>query len=244
MQKKNALREELGARWAGLWPEAGSPDRPPLFSGLGRAAERLRHQPEYLRASQVAVMPDPALLQVRINALQDGKTLIAATPGLKQGLVRISPQDLPTPRRSRELRGGALAKAGRVLRLPGAKLGKVGLLVGAVMAVDQRGNTLGDGRGLLDLFHALLLALGAINPATPLAVLAAEEQVLPALPAEPWDAGANLVLTPERALRLPQAARPAAGLDGLPPALARLPLVKAALISLGRGKPPAPGMHS
>ncbi len=239
MADKQILRQELGARFGGLWPESGPADRPPLFPGLGRAAERLRRQPEYRRAGLVAVMPDPALLQVRINALQDGKTLIAATPGLKQGLVRISPQDLPLPRRSRELRGGALAKAGRILRLPGAKLGKAGLVVGAVMAVDSRGLTLGDGRGLLDLFHALLEALGAITRATPLAVLAAEEQILPELPGEPWDVGADLVLTPERVLRPSEAARPAPALDKLPPALAKLPLIKAALASLARqaGKP-------
>lgn len=227
---KSALRDELGQRWAGLWPASGAPERPPAFAGINRAAERLRRQPEYLRANLLAVMPDPALLQVRINALQDGKVLLVATPGLKQGLVRVTGQDVPLPLRSRELRGGALFKAGKPLRLPGARLGKVGLMVGAVVAVDGQGGTLGDGRGLLDLFCALLLSLGAAGPRTPLAVLAAEEQVASeALPQEPWDRGADLIVTPERALRPAGPAHPAPELEGLPPALARLPLVKAAL---------------
>jgi 5-formyltetrahydrofolate cyclo-ligase len=230
LSEKQALRDELGQRWAELWPASGAPERPPAFAGINRAAERLRRQPEYLRANLLAVMPDPALLQVRINALQDGKVLLAATPGLKQGLVRVTAQDVPLPLRSRDLRGGALFKAGKPLRLPGAKLGKVGLVVGAVLVVDGQGNTLGDGRGLLELFWALLARLGAAGPRTPLAVLAAPEQVLgDTLPREPCDRGADLVATPERVLRLAGAARPAPDLSALPPALARLPLVKAVL---------------
>jgi 5-formyltetrahydrofolate cyclo-ligase len=233
--EKQALREKFGRRWVELWPASGAPERSPVFTDINRAAERLRRQPEYLRAGLLAIMPDPTLLQVRINALQDGKTLLAATPGLKQGLVRISGQDLPLPLRSRELRGGALFKAGKPLRLPGAKLGKVGLMVGAVVVVDRQGNILGDGRGLLDLFWALLGTLGAAGPRTPMAVLAAEEQVLGApLPQEPWDRGADLIITPERVLRPTGAAHPESDLTGLPPTLTRLPLVKAVLGAPGQ----------
>jgi 5-formyltetrahydrofolate cyclo-ligase len=230
LPEKQALRDELGLRWAELWPASGAPERPPAFAGINRAAERLRRQPEYLRATLLAVMPDPALLQVRINALQDGKVLLLATPGLKQGLVRITNQDVPLPQRSRDLRGGALFKGGKPLRLPGAKLGKVGLMVGAVVAVDEQGNTLGDGRGLLDLFCTLLTSLGAAGARTSLAVLAAAEQITPTpLPQDPWDRGADIIVTPERTLRPAGAAHPAPSLEGLPPSLARLPLVKAAL---------------
>jgi 5-formyltetrahydrofolate cyclo-ligase len=229
----------LGGRWAELWPGSGAPDRPPAFAGINRAAERLRRQPEYLRATLLAVMADPALLQVRINALQDGKVLLVTTPGLKQGLVRITAQDVPLPQRSRDLRGGALFKAGKPLRLPAAKLGKVGMIIGAVVAVDENGGTLGDGRGLLDLFHTLLATMGAVSARTPLAVLAAEEQVTDGLPQDPWDRGADVVLTPGRVLRPVGAAHPAPNLDNLPPALARLPVVQAAQAVARKGQPQA-----
>ncbi len=226
-QIKSELRAELTARWAALWPEGGQPDRPPLFAGYNRAAQRLRGLPEYQRARVIAIMPDPVLLQIRINALQDGKTLLAFTPGLKQGLVRVTPQGLPLPRRAVELRGHALLKAGQPLRLPQAKLGRVDLLVGPCLAVAQDGLTLGDGRGLLDLAWTLLRLLGSMTADAPVAVLAAEEMLLPDLPREAWDVPASLLVMPQATLRPPPPVRPAPSLEGLQERLASLPLVQA-----------------
>ncbi|MBA4358736.1 MAG: hypothetical protein C0405_13535, partial [Desulfovibrio sp.] len=155
---------------------------------------------------------------------------------LKQGLVRLTPQSLPLPRRSVELRGHALAGAGQVLRLPQAKVGKVDLLVGPALAVGHDGLVLGDGRGLLDLTWVILLRLGAMEPATPVVVLAAEEMLLPLPPAQPWDLGADLALTPERTLRFAAPHRPDGSLEGLPARLAGLPLVKAVLGMLEKRK--------
>lgn len=226
---KAAPRAELAQRYAALWGGAAPLDRPPDFPGAGKAAERLRRLPQYRAARVVAVMADPVLLQARINTLGDGKTLLAATPGLKQGLVRLTPQALPLPRRSIELRGHAMAQAGQVLRLPQARVGKVDMLVAPALAVGDDGLILGDGRGLLDLTWALLLRLGAIQPSTPVVVLAAEEMLLPLPPAQPWDLGADLALTPERCITFAAPIRPAGGMEGLNERLAGLPLVKAVL---------------
>lgn len=233
---KEALRRELSLRWAQLWPDSGAPGRPPLFPGAGKAAERLRRQPAWRQARVVLIMADPVLLQARINALADHKTLVAATPGLKQGLVRIAPEQTPVAQRSRLLRGGSLLQAGRPLRFPQARLGRVDLLVGAVLAVDQEGRTLGDGRGLLDLTYAVLQKLGAVRADTPLAVLAAPEQIAKALPAQAWDLAADLIVTPQEILSPPQRPRPRAGLDRLPPRLAELPLVQAVRGLQGSGR--------
>jgi 5-formyltetrahydrofolate cyclo-ligase len=220
-REKARLRQELAGR-LGL----GAPLRPPDLPD-GRAAERLRRQPEYRRARVVAVAADPALLQVRINALNDGKALLAASPGLKEGLVRLTPEMVPLAARSRELTGHAMVKAGRRLRLPGARVGPVGLVVGAALAADEAGGLLGDGRGILDLFWALLRSLGAAKAETPLAVVLADEQLLDQpLPRQAHDAAAGLVVTPGRVLRREQA-QPGPSLEGLPPSLARLPVVKA-----------------
>jgi len=226
---KDETRELLLERWRELWPHEDGPPRPPVFPGHNRAAERLRRQPEYIKARAIVVLPDPVLLQVRINALQDGKTLIAATPGLKQGLVRINPGDVELNMRSRLLRGGSLVQAGQLMRLPRSRLGRLDLLVAPVVAVDRQGVMLGDGRGLCDLLHALLLRAGALTAQTPVAVLASPEQILPELPRDPWDLGASLVVTPEEVYRCPPAPPSLAGLGQLPPRLAGLPLVKALL---------------
>lgn len=232
MDPKQQLRKDFLERWAGLWPEGAAPDRPPVFAGAGKAAERLRRTPEYRRARTVAITADPVLLQARINALADHKTLLAATPGLKQGLVRITPQMAPVQMRSRLLRGGSLVSAGKPLRPPADSLGKVEMLIVPALAVDRRGLVLGDGRGLTDLLYAVLRELEVLGAATPVAVLAADEMIWESdLPQTAWDLGADLVVTPTQTLRCAPALRPLAGLDGLPPALAGLPLVKAAISS-------------
>lgn len=173
-------------------------------------------------------MADPVLLQVRVNALGDGKTLLAATPGLKQGLVRITPQMLAIPLRSRLLRGGSLVQAGKPLRPPADRLGKAELLVAPALAVDARGLLLGDGRGLTDLLHALLVSQGVLTPQTPVVVLVDSRQLsADEFPAQPWDLGADLAVTPEEVRRFAPPLRPRADLEALPPALAALPLVRA-----------------
>ncbi|MCB2226600.1 MAG: 5-formyltetrahydrofolate cyclo-ligase [Desulfarculaceae bacterium] len=227
MASKDNLRAELGARWNELWPDSGEAGRLPLFPLAGRATERLRRLQAYRLAQTVAVLPSPSLLQARINALNDNKSLLAATPGLKQGLVRLTPQEVPLPARSKVLRGWSLASAGKVLRLPEARAGKAGLVVGAALAVDPAGRILGDGRGLLDLFWALLMRLGAIKAKTPVVVVAADEQVVDELPGDSWDVGADIILTPTRTIQVSGAARPEPDLDSLPEALAGLPVVQA-----------------
>ena len=64
----------------------------PTFPGQNRAAERLRRLEVYRRAKTIMVPPDQAQLQVRINALLDGKRLIMATPGLRDGFYLLDNQ--------------------------------------------------------------------------------------------------------------------------------------------------------
>ncbi len=229
---KQALRQELANRWQELWPESGEPGRPPLFPGAGKAAERLRRLPLYRLTRVLAVGPEPCLLQTRVNALNDNKSLLAATPGLKQGLVRLTPQDVPLPTRSKALRGWSMAGSGHTLRLPNSRPGKAEMLLLAALAVDRRGRLLDDGRGLLELTWALLTRLKVINPETPVVVLAAEEQIVEELPGDQGCLCADLVVTPSQTLRMARSLRPRPTLEELPPALASLPVVRAVL---GRG---------
>lgn len=228
-QEKQIIREKLAQRFGELWP-ADQPGslRTPEFPQSGKTAERLRRQAAYRAARVIAIQPDPVLLQARINALMDGKTLIAATPGLKQGLVRLSPDMVPVAVRNQELTGHAMIKRGRQLRFPAANLGRVDMVVGACLGFDSQGRLLGDGRGLLDLFYAMLRHLG-MKASSPLAIIAADEQKMDALPRQNWDAAANLVITPGEVLQLEQQ-QPLPKLAALPRVLASLPVVRSVMV--------------
>ena len=207
--------------------------RAPLFAGAAQAAETLRRLPAYRQAQTMAITAEPVLLQVRINALMDGKILLAATPGLKDGLVRLTGRHVPMSRRHLDLRGQALFKVGKPLPLPQTRLGRVDLLVSTALAVDQKGMTLGDGRGVLDIFSALLTELQALPPAAPVIILAHEAQLLEKLPAEAWDTQANLIITPKTRMTFPSSPRPGLCPGWLAQAQRRLPLIKAWLGATG-----------
>jgi 5-formyltetrahydrofolate cyclo-ligase len=228
-QEKQIVREKLAKRFAELWStDQPGPLRAPDFPQASKAAERLRRQAAYRTARVIAIQPDPVLLQARINALMDGKTLIAATPGLKQGMVRVGPDMVPMAVRNRELTGHAMIKSGRQLRFPAANLGRVDLVVGACLGFDPQGRILGDGRGLLDLFYAMLRHLG-MKASAPLAIIAADEQKVDDLPRQKWDAAANLVVTPGEILQMDQQ-QPLPDLSALPRSLASLPVVRSVMV--------------
>jgi 5-formyltetrahydrofolate cyclo-ligase len=227
-QQKQKLRDQLQTKYRSLWPQGTQPERPPVFSGHGKAAEQLRRTNAYRMAKVVAAMPDPILLQARINLLNDNKTLVAATPGLKKGLLRIMPPEVPFAQRNRLLTGHAMFEVGQHLRFPGARAGKIDMLLGPCLAVDPKGVVLGDGRGLLDLTGAILGYLKALAPEAPLVVLADDKQIEASLPSEEWDLPADIIVTPSQVITC-KAKRPEPKFKNLPQNLARLPLLRGVL---------------
>jgi 5-formyltetrahydrofolate cyclo-ligase len=237
---KASRRQELIRIYQQLWPEEQrlpvSAPRPPLFPQAGQAAENLRRLPAYRQARHLLVTAEPGLLQVRINALLDGKTVLAATPGLKQGLVRLSPETITRKRLAQDMQGHALFKSGRPLRLGQDRIGKVDMLVSTALAADRQGWILGDGRGLLDLLSGLLTSLKLWERA-PLLLLLHPSQIVEGeaanWPREAWDARAQLAITPQARISLGSREK-AAWPERAPlqekwftPAQRKLPLLKA-----------------
>lgn len=225
----DSLRRELTRRWPDLLPQDGSPLRPPIFEGRNRAAERLRRRGEYRTADSALVMPDPVLLQVRINAVSDLDSLVAATPGLKQGLVRLVADALPMASRSRDLRGGSMFSAGKPMRFPEARLGQVRLMVIAGLAVDHAGLVLDDGRCLAALTLALIKRLGSWKTRSKVAVLVDDCQIIDHTPPHQGAVGADLIVTPDEVMAVDNSNPPDMALEDLPEKLAHLPVVKAVL---------------
>ena len=232
---KDCLRQQLAQTYHELWQTPLTPLRAPLFANAAKAAENLRRLPAYQMARNLAITSEPALLQARINALLDGKNLLVATPGLKQGLVRLTAQSIPIARRHIDLQAGAMFKAGKPLPLPRARLGKVDMLISTALAVDENGVCLGDGRGMLDLFCAILTQQDSLEAKAPLVLLLHEKQMLPSLPQDSWDVKAQLVLTAEAAFHYPAAPRLPLDPSLLTPVQLKLPIIKA-ITKTGNGR--------
>lgn len=208
--KKAEIRQEV---WRRL---TSPPGVIPPFPGQGRAAERLRALPEYREATTVMVPPDKAQQQVRVNALMDGKRLIAASPGLRQGFFLLSRDFLPPKDWARACRSSGISRFGRPLSLE--ELHRVDLMATGAVAVGLNGGRVGKGSGYFDLEYMILRELGAVDETTPVVVLVDDLQVFDQVPMEDKDVAVDVIITPTRTIRIKQRPRRPEGIpwEGLP----------------------------
>lgn len=184
----------------GIWRKLGAPGLIPPFEGAGRAAERLRRLPEYRGARTIMVPPDQAQLQVRINALMDGKDLIAASPGLREGFFLLRREDIHPRDWARACRASGIPQFGKPLSL--GKVGKVDLMVTGAVAVGLNGGRLGKGKGYFDLEYAILRELGAVGEETPVVAVVDDLQVLQQVPVQEGDVTMDIIVTPNKVIRV------------------------------------------
>jgi 5-formyltetrahydrofolate cyclo-ligase len=186
-RRKQLLRREFARRTF-----SGGPDN----QLSGRGAEMLRREPSYRAVPRIFVSPAPALQQVRINCLVDGKELIMPGPGLKEGFYLLKPYTLPFHALPHAVSMKGLAKAGRRLSRAEVEKLSLALLVTGAEAVDRQGNRLGDGLGFFDLSWAMLAELGALrSDAAVAACVNAEQIVEQPLPCACWDVPADIIIT-------------------------------------------------
>ena len=200
VDQKGRLREEVWRkmREGGLCP---SPEGSiPTFPGQGRAAERLRKLPEYRRARTVMVPPDQAQLQVRINALMDGKRLIVASPGLRDGFFLLSKEFLHPRRWAASCRTSDIKRMGRPLSLK--EIGRIDLMATGAVAVGLDGGRVGKGSGFFDLEYMILRETGAVGERTPIVALVDDLQVYEEVPSEEKDVTVDVIITPSRTIRV------------------------------------------
>lgn len=198
-ERKAGIREEV-------WAKLGHHGLIPPFEGAGRAAERVRFLPEYKGARRVMVPPDQAQLQVRINALMDGKDLIVASPGLKEGFFLFRREDLRPPLWAKALRGSNLPYYGRPLKLE--EIGQIDLMITGAVAVGLNGGRIGKGKGYFDLEYLILREVGAVDEGTPIVAVVDDLQVYQEVPVEDGDVSVDVIVTPTRVIRVGRPPRP------------------------------------
>lgn len=158
--------------------------------------------PEWQAARRIKCNPDAPQRAVRLAALRQGKTVVMAVPRLRaeRCFLRLDPRALQ----------GTLAQAATIKGastlgvpvLPG-QIGRIDLVVAGSVAVNERGARLGKGGGYSDLEFALARSLGLVDDDTPVVTTVHELQVLgDAIPMTAHDVPLDIVVTPERVIRV------------------------------------------
>lgn len=178
----------------GSWSTKG---RIPNFQGASEAALNLRRTEEWKKSRTIFCSPDSAQKEVREYALLDGKTLIMASPQLKRGYLILEPDSIRGQEKLASTIKGAFTFGETILEFP-----TVDLVVEGSVAVDKNGNRLGKGGGYGDQEISHLFKVEAIHAATPRATTVHESQLVEEVPMESHDQNLNLIVTPQRVIRL------------------------------------------
>jgi len=172
--------------------------RIPNFVGAQKAAQNLRNLPEYLSAKVVFCNPDSPQRPVREMVLRDSKTLVMATPRLKQGFLLIDPSHLSASHISEASTIHGAFKFGRPVE-PSAV--KVDLFVAGSVAVSANGGRLGKGTGYSDQEYTLLKNAGALSSKTLVVTTVHDMQIVEGIPSNGWDVSVNVIVTPTKTIR-------------------------------------------
>jgi 5-formyltetrahydrofolate cyclo-ligase len=182
-------------------------DRIPNFAGAEEAARRLTELPEWQAARRIKCNPDAPQRAVRLAALRQGKTVVMAVPRLRaeRCFLRLDPRALRG-----KLAHAAAIKGATILGVPvlPREIGHIDLVVAGSVAVDETGARLGKGGGYSDLEWALARSLGLVDDDTPVVTTVHELQVLrEAIPMTAHDVPLDIIVTPERLIRVRRRSR-------------------------------------
>jgi 5-formyltetrahydrofolate cyclo-ligase len=194
--RKAAIREAIWdqMKFSGLSPAPHGTI--PTFPGQNKAAERLRGLEVYQQAKTIMVPPDQAQLQVRINALLDGKRLIMATPGLRDGFYLLEKANINVKDWRTAARSTGVQRFGQRLKTTRSEIGEVGFMATGAVAVGLQGDRIGKGSGYFDLEYMILREIGSVAESTPICALVDDTQVLEQVPMEAKDVAVDFIITP------------------------------------------------
>lgn len=196
--RKDSLREFIWNRMESEGVTRSDPvGRIPDFEGSDIAANLLRETEEWRDSGLIFVSPDFAQKMVRENVLLDEKTLIMPTPKILEGYLMVKPSSCNGHERETSTIKGAFKYGKKFEIFP-----VVDLVVEGSVAVDSNGNRLGKGGGYGDREISHLIEVEAIDDGTPLVSTVHEIQIVEKVPVEAHDQKINMVVTPEKILRI------------------------------------------
>jgi 5-formyltetrahydrofolate cyclo-ligase len=165
--------------------------------GIRESCWSVKNTSEWKNASTIFVSPDTALIKDRENVLLDRKLLIMASPKLINGYLQIKANDVKGKEREASTIKGAFKFGDKLETIP-----KVDMVVEGSVAVDRNGGRLGKGGGYGDVEISFLLNNKIIGFKTPIISTVHEIQLIENVPLESHDRKINMVVTPERVIRI------------------------------------------
>ncbi|MGB8233444.1 MAG: 5-formyltetrahydrofolate cyclo-ligase [Methanobacterium sp.] len=171
--------------------------RIPDFYGSEKAADLLINTPEWKNTNTIFVSPDTAQRKVRENAFYDGKELIMPSPKLLEGYILLETSSTLGNEMESSTIKGAFKYGRRVKTFP-----MIDMVVEGSVAVDKFGGRLGKGGGYGDVEITFLQYQKVIGTETPIVSTVHESQILERVPLESHDKKINMIVTPDRVLRI------------------------------------------
>ena len=138
------------------------------------------------------------------------------TPRLREGFLLLDPSRIPP---NRLFAASSISGAISLARRIGLdELPRIDLLVFGSVAVTPEGDRVGKGEGFAELEYAVLRTLNRVPEDVFIATTVHDQQVVDAIPREPFDVSLDLICTPTRTIRVAQRGQRPAGVlwDRLP----------------------------
>lgn len=185
------------------------------FDGSDQATKRLIQLPVYIESDILFITPDNCLEGLRLRALQDGKTVLITTYGIRRGFWLLDPARIDAAHFGYAAMLDGMERFGQAVTLANIVASKmqIKLMVTGTGAINHCGVRFGKGHGFFDLEWGMLYTLGVISQATTAVGVVHDCQVLDEeLFPEAFDTVCDYVVTPTRVIAVEGQAKPTCGI--------------------------------
>ncbi len=178
--------------------------RIPNFKGAWKAAMLLKMLDEYAHSRVVFCNPDAPQLPVRFYALADGKRLIIASPGIREGFIMLSKDMIEGSEDALRFASTIKGFMSYGVKLNLDEIPSIDLFIAGSVAVSPiTGARLGKGKGYSDIEYGILCEVGCIREDTVVATTVHEIQLVDDIPSSEEDVPVDIVVTNRRIIRVP-----------------------------------------
>lgn len=168
----------------------------PDFKGKLEASKYLQNTKEWKNAKTIFSSPDSAQIPVRRLALEDDKTLIMASPNLKDGYLFLEGRTIEN------VLDASTKEGAYKYQSTNKEINKIDLVIEGSVAVDKKGNRLGKGKGYGDREIGDLINKGLINLKTPITTTVHSLQIVDNVPIEEHDMKLNMIVSNESVIHI------------------------------------------